>query len=630
MKLDRLTNFAHALDLVPAMVCTRNGEILFWGRGLETLFGWPAEEAIGQNAHELLATEFSAPLPEIQHALLDQGVWQGELVHTHRGGRRTAVTSRWELSGGEGGDSLLVAVFDSGMIETKQAQVMLEEREARLRSILDTAPDAIITSDARGIIQSFSRAAEKLFGYTADEVIGRNVEILMPPPHLESHDSYISRYLETGEKHIIGIGRQVEAQRKDGSVFPIQLAIGEVVLGETHIFCALISDLTSRVKMEQELRQAQKMEAIGQLTGGVAHDFNNLLTVISGNLEILELRLKDAEQREILSDAQEAAKLGAELTKRLLAFGRRQPLSPKPADIGELVAGAAELMRRTLGATVDIKTRLADGLPQVTADPGQIETALLNLAINARDAMPDGGQLIIETAQAEIEEDYAAAYGNIVPGRYITVAVTDNGTGMTPEVRQRAFEPFFTTKGPSAGSGLGLSMVYGFLKQSGGHVQLYSEPGHGTTVRLYLPVYKGDASASSEPAAPAVARTAGMIRLLIVDDDPRVRRVSVRRLKELGYIVVEAENGQAALSVFDRGDKIDLLFTDIMMPGEMTGIELAREALARHPELKILFTSGYAETLVAGYNRLTANCGWLGKPYSIGELDAKLRELLGE
>ena len=240
------------------------------------------------------------------------------------------------------------------------------------------------------------------------------------------------------------------------------------------------------------------MEAIGQLTGGVAHDFNNLLTVISGNLEILERRLTIAEHREILNEAQEASKLGAELTKRLLAFGRRQPLNPKPTDLNASAGGMVELLRRTLGETVEIETRLSGGLPQTMADPGQIENALLNLAINARDAMPEGGQLIIETAVAEVDKDYAAAYADLMPGRYITLAVTDTGSGMTPEVRQRAFEPFYTTKGPGLGSGLGLSMVYGFVKQSGGHVQLYSEPGHGTTVRLYLPQHAGAARAEAK------------------------------------------------------------------------------------------------------------------------------------
>jgi PAS domain S-box-containing protein len=506
-------------------------------------------------------------------------------------------------------------------------QRSIAEREARLRSIIETAPDAVITIDERGIVQSFSAAAVRLFGYAADEVIGHNVKMLMPTPHRESHDGSLARYLRTGGKHIIGISRQVEARRKDGSIFPVQLAVGEVKLGEARIFSGFITDLTSRIKMEQDLRQAQKMEAIGQLTGGVAHDFNNLLTVIFGNLEMLERRLKDAEHREILKDAQEASRLGAELAKRLLAFGRRQSLDPKPVDLNALVGGMAHLLRRSLGEMVEIETRLTEGLPMIMVDLGQVESALLNLAINARDAMPKGGRLVIETARSEIDADYSAVDAAVAPGDYITLSVTDTGAGMAPEVRQRAFEPFYTTKGPGAGSGLGLSMVYGFVKQSGGHVQLDSELGHGTTVRLYLPARDDDAEVTEWRAAAPVTRAASGETVLVVEDDQRVRRVSVHRLKELGYAVIEADSGSAALLVLDREEPIDLLFTDVVMPGGMTGIDVAHEARRRRPELKILFTSGYAEPALIEGGKLTVNAGWLGKPYSIDELDATLREL---
>ena len=627
-KPEQLEELVHALDLLPVMVRKLDGEILLWGRGLEALYGWPVEEAVGRISHELLATEFPVPLPEIQAELLDTGVWRGELVNTHRDGCRVVVASQWALYRREGGDPAWVLVFNSDITETRRAQAMLKEREALLRSILDTAPDAIVTIDETAIIQSFSNAAEKLFGYTPGEVIGCNVKMLMPAPHHENHDGYLAGYLRTGEKRIIGVGRQVKGRRKDGTIFPMDLAVGEVTLGGTHIFTGFIRDLTARVKMEEDLRQAQKMEAVGQLTGGVAHDFNNILTVISGNLEILERRLTDAEHRDILNEAQEASKLGGELTKRLLAFGRRQPLNPKPTDLNALAEGMTEMLRRSLGETVEIEIRLADGLPMIMADPGQIENALLNLAINARDAMPNGGRLVVQTAPAEIDRDYAAAFVDVLPGKYVTLAVTDTGTGMSPEVRQRAFEPFYTTKGPGEGSGLGLSMIYGFVKQSGGHVQLYSELGHGTTVRLFLPEYAGDASAVAERAPASIARTASGETVLVVEDDQRVRRVSVRRLRELGYTVIEADSGPAALLVLDREEPIDVLFTDVVMPGGMTGIDLAHEARRRRPELKILFTSGYAESTTVESARLTTDAGWLGKPYSINELDAKLRDLL--
>lgn len=630
IKTAQLEEFTHAVNLAPAMVRTPAGEILSWGHGLEGLYGWSSTEAVGRISHQLLATEFPVPLAEIEVELRDRGEWKGELQRTHKDGRRLIVESQWAVhrAGGEEGPMSIVEI-SLDMTEMKRAQTMIEEREARLRSILETAPDAIITIDAHGIIQSFSRAAEKLFGYAAGEVIGCNVKMLMPSPHHEMHDAYLARYGRTGEKRIIGIGREVEAQRKDGTVFPIELAVGEVKLDGPSIFTGFIRDLTARAKMEQDLRQAQKMEAIGQLTGGVAHDFNNLLTVISGNLEMLERHLSEADDRELLKEAQEATQLGAELSKRLLAFGRRQSLDPKLIDLNVLVSGMIDLLRRSLGATIEIEPRLAKGLPMITVDPGQVENALLNLAVNARDAMLNGGHLTIETRLTEIDRDYLTLHPEALAGRHVMLAVTDTGMGMSPEVREHAFEPFYTTKGPGAGSGLGLSMVYGFVKQSGGHVQLYSEEGHGTTIRLYLPAQ--GAGAATAPAAFAErASAASGERILVVEDDPRVRRVAVRRLKELGHVTVEAESGPAALRLLEAGEPFDLLFTDIVMAGGMSGIDLAKEVQRRRPKLKVLFTSGYAEPVMTKRGRqLVKSATWLSKPYSLHELQAKLREVLG-
>ncbi|MGH6781127.1 MAG: ATP-binding protein, partial [Sphingomonadaceae bacterium] len=440
---------------------------------------------------------------------------------------------------------------------------------------------------------------------------------------------YISRYMTTGERRIIGFGRVVTGQRKDGTTFPMELAIGEAATSGKRIFTGFIRDLTSRHRMEEELRQAQKMEAVGQLTGGIAHDFNNLLTVISGNLEMIERRLEDGRLRALLREAQEAADDGAKLTGQLLAFGRRQTLNAKLADIGELVSNFADLLRRTLGETIELRTVITGAPLSAMVDTAQLQNALLNLALNARDAMPRGGRLTVEIARARLDADYAQMYPQVRTGDYVLVSVSDTGVGMSAEVKQRAFEPFFTTKGVGAGTGLGLSMVYGFAKQSGGHLQLYSELDQGTTVRLFLPAavsLRAGASERDGGGAEQADSPRGHESILVVEDDARVRRVAVARLEDEGYQVIEAATGAQALALIAEHPEIRLLFTDIVMPGGMLGDELAKEVRILRPDIKILFTSGYAEPSLAGWE--LAESSWLKKPYTARELATRLRTLL--
>jgi PAS domain S-box-containing protein len=629
-------NQAHLFSLLvetaaaPILLLSPDLTVIEINSEAELLYGRPRNAVIGGNYFDVLDPSRQSGLTreDFKDILAGKPVrgFEGR-VQRPDGTERVLLWNATSVQEQRGKPLGIIAVAQD-ITERQKAEEGLREREARLSSIIETAPDAIITIDPRGIVQSFSVAAERLFGYSAGEVVGHNVSILMASPYKQQHDGYLERYRQTGEKRIIGIGRTVEARRKDGSIFPMELAVGEVRIGATHIFTGFIRDLSARAKMEEELRQAQKMEAIGQLTGGLAHDFNNLLTVITGNLEMLETRIKEREDREILNEAQEAAELGAKLANRLLAFGRRQPLNPKPIDLSALVNGMTDLLRRSLGESIKIETTLPPNLPSTLTDPGQIENVLLNLAINARDAMPGGGKLIIETHDTQIDQDYALAYADVEPGHYVMLTVTDTGTGMSPEVKQRAFEPFYTTKAPGAGSGLGLSMVYGFVKQSGGHVQLYSEIGLGTTVRIYLPV-KGESKAAEE-SAPKVKPVpkANSETILVVEDDERVRRVSVRRLTELGYRIIEAEDGPTALAIVKRGEPIDVVFTDVVMPGGMTGIDLAQAIRQLHPNLKILFTSGYAEPAIVNNNVLTSNADWLGKPYRTADLEFKLRTLL--
>jgi len=380
---------------------------------------------------------------------------------------------------------------------------------------------------------------------------------------------------------------------------------------------------------QAQLHQAQKMEAVGQLTGGIAHDFNNLLSVMIGNLDMVQFQLTDKpEAKQLISLALDAGLKGADLTKQLLAFSRKQQLKPQAMNLGVMVEKTVTLLRRTLGEHVAIKTILADGLWTALADPAQVESALINLSINSRDAMPSGGQLVIETANKHLDEQYAAENPDVTPGDYVMLAVTDSGTGMPPEVLARVFEPFFTTKEVGKGTGLGLSMVYGFAKQSGGHLKIYSEVGHGTTVRLYLPRTTAERREEKPPARIEQEGAAPSEVVLVVEDNDAVRATAVLMLKTLKYQVLEAADGQAALDILKRGDTVDLLFTDVVMPGELTGARLSAKARELRPGIKVLFTSGFTEAAIQGGRQLASDDQLLSKPYRRDELARKVREVL--
>lgn len=519
---------------------------------------------------------------------------------------------------------------NTGMANSQKTRETDTTQAAKLKAILESAVDAIVTIDGKGLIQTANPAAERLFQFPEAELIGQNIKLLMPEPYKSEHDGYIDRFRETGERRIIGVGREVTGLRKDRSTFPMHLSVGEFHDGEDQHFVGIIHDLSERKGAERALRQAQKMEAVGQLTGGVAHDFNNLLTVITGNLELLDMKLDDDTQRDLLKEALEAADLGARLTDRLLAFARRSPLEPEVVDLNRLALGLTDMLHRTLGEAIDLSTALSTDLWQTMADPTQIETAIVNLAVNARDAMPNGGKLIIETRNAKIDEEYVANETGLVPGDYVQLSVSDTGTGMPPEVRDRVFEPFFTTKKAGRGTGLGLSMVYGFARQSGGHVTIYSEVDTGTTANLYLSRHDAQAQPklpeneiSCEPAP-----TGELI--LVVEDDDRVRRLTLTRLKELGYEVLEAANGVDALGILDSHGPIDLVFTDLVMPGGMSGYDLCEQIRKTGYKSKLLLTSGYAEELAHEDKLTSERLRILRKPYRQAELARSIRRALDD
>lgn len=393
---------------------------------------------------------------------------------------------------------------------------------------------------------------------------------------------------------------------------------------------ALGKEIETREKAESQIRQMHKMEAVGQLTGGIAHDFNNMLAVIISAMNLAQRKLARGEHdiAQFIDAAIDAATRAANLTARLLAFSRQQPLAPQIVDANRLLTGMSDLIRRALGETIRIETVLAGGLWKTHADPSQIENAVLNLAVNARDAMGDDGKLTIETANSHLDDSYAAAHAEVAAGQYVMIAVSDTGSGMTPDVIAKAFEPFFTTKAVNKGTGLGLSQVFGFVKQSGGHVNIYSEPGEGTTIKIYLPRYFG----AEEPAVTTGRghNTAAPVTetILVVEDDARVRVSTTEAIRELGYTVIHAASGEEALQKLAENPNVALLFTDIVMP-VMNGRKLAEEAVARMPQLKVIFTTGFTRNAVVHNGVLDHDVHFLAKPFTIEQLAAKLRDVLG-
>ncbi len=523
--------------------------------------------------------------------------------------------------------ALLIAWIQRGRLRRCAAEEELKESEGRYRAIFETAVDAIIVSNQHGIIEEFSKAAERMTGYLAAEVTGRNMRVLLPANLRQEHDRYTARYLWTV--------RELEVCRKDGTLFPAHLSIAEWWAGGHRHFTGILRDLTvqrqeqlERTKLEAQLHQAQKMEAIGNLTGGMAHDFNNMLGVIIGNIDLLrDLRKDDADVDELTREALDAAFRGADLTRRLLAFARRQPLRPQRVDANELVSGITRLLSRTLGEDIEISLDLSAELWPIVVDPAQLEASLTNLATNARDAMPNGGRLMVVTSNRYLDVDYAAQHSEVVPGAYVVIEVSDTGSGMTQEVISRIFEPFFSTKGRDKGTGLGLSMVFGFIKQSGGHISVYSEPGIGTTFRLFLPRMTEDVSTVEVSSAVPLVHGRGET-VLVVEDNAALRRVVMRQLGELGYRVLDAENAAEGLQVMEK-ESIDLLLTDVVMPGGTDGRELARRARQRWPSLKVVFTSGFSEARLNGNASPPLSCTpLLNKPYRKEELASAAREAL--
>jgi PAS domain S-box-containing protein len=508
----------------------------------------------------------------------------------------------------------------------------LRKTELQFQQLVSGISDyALYMLDREGIVSSWNPGAERIKGYTANEIIGQHFSIFY------SEEDRASGMPERVLKTATEAGKyEAEAWRvrKDGTRFWASVLVDAIRdnAGNVIGFAKITRDMTEQRAMQEQLHQAQKMEAIGQLTGGVAHDFNNLLTVILGNLETLQrgAQLDGPRRQRAVEQATHAARRAAALTGKLLAFARRQPLEPKATDVNRMIAGMIDLVRRTLPESIGIETVLGAGLWRVEIDPHQLENALLNLAVNARDAMPDGGSLMIETSNTQIDAAYAGRHTDVRRGEYVMICITDTGTGMTKDTMAKAFDPFFTTKPVGQGTGLGLSQVFGFVKQSGGHLKLYSEIGQGTTVRIYLPrsLAEPDARETEErDEAPQAPRPGANETILVVEDDPDVRLFSTETLRELGFTVLEAHDGPTALRIIEQHREVKLLFTDVGLPG-LNGRELVDLARQRRPGLAVLFTSGYARNAIVHQGRLDPGVELLPKPFTQLELGRRVRALI--
>jgi len=600
------------------------GDILSWNSGAQQLFGYTAGEAVGKPVSLL-----SPPECREKDAAIAAGILRGEAT-------RQLQTTRIRKDGSAVEVSLTVSpVLDAAeqvvsaaciardITAWQDAQQALRQSAELDRALFIGSPLPMWLYDIDSLrILSVNDAAVVQYGYSSEELLTMSLHDIHSP---ETPPALDTEHGEVPEYHRTGIFRH---RRKDGTVIRVDVYVHDVWVAGRRSRLALLQDVTEHLKLEDQLRQSQKMEAIGQLAGGIAHDFNNLLTIVNGYTDILLARSRPGvEGYEELAEIRKAGERAASLTRQLLAFGRQRELDPKVIDLNSAVTDMDKLLRRLIGEQIELVVVPSPVLGSVRTDAGQIEQVIMNLAVNARDAMSGGGTLTIETANVEVDEGFTRSHVGVLPGPYVVLAVTDTGCGMDTETQQRIFEPFFTTKEPGRGTGLGLATVFGIVKQSGGHIYVYSEPDRGSTFKIYLPRVDSPPSPRLAGASARAGKARGET-VLVVEDEEQVRRLTCIVLAEAGYVVLEAANPEQALTIADdRPARIDLLVTDVIMPG-MVGPALVRQIALRRPGLKTLFLSGYTGRTVSQNGELDENAPFLEKPYTPQALLSKVRDVL--
>jgi PAS domain S-box-containing protein len=600
-----------------------DGTITGWNGAAERLFGFTAAEALGRNINIIVPPDRRDEVRDIiDRTRRGEPIEHFETSRVRRDGSAVDVSLSISPIRSVSGEVVGISKAARDIAENKRTEQALSQEIEERRRIFDSSNDLILVTDTAGNFIQVSPSVTAILGYQPSDMVGHSAVEFIHPDDLE-HTRSEMRAARRGLSKRNFETRYID---REGNAVALNWTGTWSEPVRRHFFIG--RDLTEKQTAEAQLRHAQKMDAVGQLTGGVAHDFNNILTVITGTIGILEEAVADQPQLAAIARLiDEAAERGANLTKHLLAFARKQPLQPVELDVNALVLEAAKLLHPTLGEHIEITPLLAEDAWTALADPSQLTTAVLNLAINARDAMPNGGKLALETGNVVLDESYASLQSEVTPGNYVMIAVSDTGTGIPPALLERVFEPFFTTKEVGRGTGLGLSMVFGFVKQSGGHIKIYSEQGHGTSVKIYLPRAAGLQQTAAE-AQVSSSIQGGNETVLVVEDDSLVRRYVMTQIESLGYSTLEAANASDALRIIDDVATIDLLFTDVIMPGGMNGRQLVDEALKRRPGLKTLYTSGYTENAIVHHGRLDSGVLLLAKPYRKSELARMIRHAL--
>jgi len=611
------------------------GAITYANPQAETIFGYPEAELVGRPIELLVAERGLDHHVAHRDGFIADPVARPMGIGLDLAGRRkdgTEFLVDISLSPVDTGEGRQVFATVVDITERRAAEMALAESERRFRTALEASPHAIVAIAADGTIAYANPRVEETFGYTSAEVVGQPLTILVPEGVRDSHDGHRDRFMKDPVVRPMGIGLELVGQRKGGMEIPIEISLSPVETPEGLQVFATVVDITARKTADSKLLQSRKLESIGRLSGGVAHDFNNILFAINGYAELLTEDLADkapadlSDVRHSIAAIQQVARRGAKLTMQLLAFSRQQIAIQRVVDPATGIRDLDPMLRRLIGANVQLQIMTPDAGLRLRIDPGQLDQIFMNLVVNARDAMPEGGTVTIEIEAAVFDKAYAVEHHDVLPGEYVMVAVSDTGLGMDPQTQEHVFEPFFTTKRLGEGTGLGLATIYGIVHQAGGHIRLDSEPGHGSTFKLYFP--RVHEALTPEPESPIEAPANGTGTVLLVDDEPSVRDMTRRVLQRAGYTVIAAKDGRSAIDVLEaRGEPVDILVTDVVMPN-MSGIELAEWMIARHPGTAIVLLSGYTSETLDLERLLAGGVRFVTKPLGSREVLRAIQDAL--